>query len=192
MRRSRVKTIPTEAFCMIASISPRVLRKVRPVRAPRALSLTWAADFFFGWPAIVAAERRVTVFSCQSSRCTVRKSSALDFDVDEANARALRSRSARASALASLWPRHCRPAGEKGNKDRSPLAGARRVSGRQGNRGSPHMLTGRSAQRHIPAVAMERFADERRLHRRDGGKAAGGHRRSLYQTGHLVDPDTER
>src|SRR5262245_61002735 len=49
IRRSRVNTIPTEAFCMIASISPKLLRKARSRR----------------WPAIAGAERRVPVFSCQ-------------------------------------------------------------------------------------------------------------------------------
>src|SRR5262245_56964610 len=59
IRRSRVKTIPTEAFSMIASISRRVLRNVRPGRASPAFPMTSSADFFRRRSAIVAGERMV-------------------------------------------------------------------------------------------------------------------------------------
>src|SRR5262245_43699173 len=66
IRRSRVKTIPTEAFCMIASISWRLLRNVHPGRAPPAFLTTWSADL--GRRPAIVAERMGTMFCCQSLR----------------------------------------------------------------------------------------------------------------------------
>jgi hypothetical protein len=55
--RSRVKTIPREALCMMASISRSVLRKTAPARAPRGFrpegfEMAPSESFFGGRPAM--------------------------------------------------------------------------------------------------------------------------------------------
>src|SRR5262249_51986197 len=68
IRRSRVKTIPTEAFCMIASISRRVLRKVSSVRAPPASWMSSSADFLGGRTAMSARAYGPGVFLSKRAR----------------------------------------------------------------------------------------------------------------------------